>query len=90
MTREHSLFALWAAGIVTAATAAILYQHWLHTQAIVGAAVDGSRSADATMPGNTIAATPGSIGVQSPATGIATPLGLGGSVFAFNPPQTFQ
>lgn len=77
-------------GITAVATGVILYQHYTHTQAIVSSLGNFGAGASATMPGNSIAASPGVTGVQSPASGVASPLGLQGSVFTYNPPQTWQ
>lgn len=89
MNRNQVGFALWTLAITAGATAVILYQHFLHTGAVLGA-LGAQGNAAQTLPGNTIAASPGVQGAQSPASGVWTPLGKLGSMFAYTPGQYMQ
>ena len=86
MSQRSIEFAIWAALIMGAAAALILYQHAVHTGIVLSA-----------IQGPTIGATPaaspssgdGPIAAESPASGVWTPTGpgIGASVFTYNPPQ---
>ena len=83
------MFAIWALGIMGAATAVILYQHAHHT-GIVLSALGGSMGAAAGGAGvsGTISANPLNTGAVSRASGQWTPLGPQGmSIFNYMPPQ---
>lgn len=95
MTREHMLFAIWALGIVGAATALIMYQHAQHTGALLSTLIDpnaalGAQPGTASVSG-TISANPINSGAASRASGQWSPLGpAGSSVFAYMPGQGNQ
>lgn len=94
MTREQTLFVIWAFAIVGAATALIMYQHAQHTGLVLAAA--GAAATLGAAPGTasvsgTISANPINTGASSRATGQWTPLGPPGfNVMAYAPGQTFQ
>lgn len=88
MSKESMTFVLWSLAIVGAATAAILYQHSVHTGIILNASV-GPVSAGLNAS-NVISSNPvNSPGANSPATGVWAPTGpatnLGPMPYA--PPQ---
>jgi hypothetical protein len=94
MTRQGWEFGFWAALLVGAATAVILYQHSLHTGLVLDASSAAGRGdADGAYRPSDLAGK-GFAGFtgQSRASGIWTPLGPAPDlrVFPYTPPQTFQ
>lgn len=90
MTRDQTFFVLMALAIVAAATAAILYQHGVHTGLILQAAGSGSVSVGGDAFAGTLSSNPvNSPGANSPATGVWTPIGPTHSLgpFPYVPPQ---
>ena len=89
MKQDHYLMALWTLGLLGAAVAIIVYQHAQHAAIIISKISTIPASAP---PSSTISANPLNSGAASRASGQWTPTGpiAGLSVFAYNPPQTFQ
>ena len=92
MSRDQWSFAFWALLILAGATGVILYQHALHTRAVIAAVLtspdSGGSEAPQPDPANTISSNPGWSGAFSRASGQWTPLGPWGmNIFGYNPPQ---
>lgn len=96
MTRDHQMFVIWALAIVGAATAVILYQHAIHTSAIVASVMSTPAQALGAQPGGAgvsgaISANPINTGASSRASGQWGPLGPDmSSIMPYMPAQANQ